>query len=224
MENSMKTFKSLTLFLLVSLTCNAFGMEQDWPAAEEETESNVSSLRELCAKRATQLIQEDPAFCEKEGQPELTKDAEELVASELMKDHPIIRLILSRLIKTSTDQSGNETGNVRPSPNEFVGLDDGAAELYNSHTNAHIRTFIGHTGPVNSSDFSPDGSQVLTASDDNTAKLWNKNTGACIRTFSDHTDAVWSAKFSPDGLKILTISQDTIKLWNAQTSTCIYTF
>jgi WD40 repeat protein len=34
-------------------------------------------------------------------------------------------------------------------------------------------TLKGHTGPVTSASFSPDGSRIVTASWDNTAKVWD---------------------------------------------------
>ena len=227
----MKTIKSLALFLLVSLTCNAFGMEQDWLAAEEETESNVSSLRKLCAKRAAQLIQEDPAFCEKEGQPKLTKEAKKLVVLEFMKDHPIIPLILQKLkiappkISSPNTNPAISAGFSSNGSQTLAISWDNTAKLWDIQTRACIRTFSGHTDRVESAVFSPDGSQILTASHDNTAKLWDVQTGDCIHTFSGHTDRVLSAVFSPDGLQILTASRDcTAKLWDAQTGAYIRTF
>jgi len=99
------------------------------------------------------------------------------------------------------------------------------AYLWNALTGDVIRTFTGHTWPVSSVAFSPDGTKVLTGSLDNTAKLWNVSTGAEIRTFSGHTDVVFSLAFSPDGTKVLTGSYDmTAKLWNASTGAEIRTF
>ncbi len=71
-----------------------------------------------------------------------------------------------------------------------------------------------HNASVDSATFSPDGTQVLTASADNTAKLWNLANGSLVRTFT-HNNQVTSAIFSPDGRQVLTASWDgTAKLWN----------
>ena len=81
-----------------------------------------------------------------------------------------------------------------------------------------MRTFSGHTGPVRSVAFSPDGKYVVTGSWDTTAKLWDTATGAMLRTFSGHTQQVISASFSPDGKYVLTRSYDcTARLWDAAT-------
>ena len=39
--------------------------------------------------------------------------------------------------------------------------------------------FTGHSAPVNSVCFSPDGTRIVSGSDDNTVRIWNAVTGAC---------------------------------------------
>ena len=72
----------------------------------------------------------------------------------------------------------------------------------------------GHTALLNSVNFSPDGSKVLTTSFDNTAKIWNTESGALLHILDNHTDNVRFANFSPDGLRIIAASSDnTGKTW-----------
>ena len=52
---------------------------------------------------------------------------------------------------------------------------------------------------VISAAYSPDGTQIVTASDDETARIWDAATGQEVRHLSGHTDAVSSAAYSPDG-------------------------
>ena len=81
-----------------------------------------------------------------------------------------------------------------------------------------MRTLSGHTAPVSSAAYSPDGKQIVTASWDQTARIWDAATGQEVRTLSGHTDAVNSAAYSPDGQPIVTASDDgTARIWDAAT-------
>ena len=78
-----------------------------------------------------------------------------------------------------------------------------------------IRTFKGHSGPVTSVAFSPDGRTALSGSYDETVKLWDVATGKEIRPFTAHKGRVHSIAFSPDGRTVLSGSTDkTLKLWD----------
>jgi mono/diheme cytochrome c family protein len=78
-----------------------------------------------------------------------------------------------------------------------------------------FRPFAGHSGPVVSLAFSPDGRRALSGSDDNTLRLWDVSTGREIRTLEGHTGAVLAVVFSPDGRSALSGSYDrTVRLWD----------
>jgi len=64
-------------------------------------------------------------------------------------------------------------------------------------------------------EFSPDGSQLLTASRNARASLWEVSSGKLISQFQ-HDHWVLNAEFSPDGREILTASFDrSARIWNA---------
>ena len=67
----------------------------------------------------------------------------------------------------------------------------------------------GHTAPVESVAFSPDGSRIVSGGDDETLRLWNADTGQPIgEPLTGHTAAVLSVAFSPDGKRIASGGDD----------------
>jgi WD40 repeat protein len=81
-----------------------------------------------------------------------------------------------------------------------------------------VRVIVGHSAPVKSLVFSPDGRRLLTTSADMTAKVWDVDTGNWLITLSGHTDIVTKGIFSPDGAWFVTAGYDrTIRLWDSQT-------
>ncbi|MEG3919575.1 CHAT domain-containing protein [Microcoleus sp. T3_A4] len=68
---------------------------------------------------------------------------------------------------------------------------------------------------VNSATFSPDSSQILTASEDKIARLWDTKGNLLAEFPLGHEKAVKSIVFSPDGRQFLTASNDeTARLWD----------
>ena len=77
---------------------------------------------------------------------------------------------------------------------------------------------IGHSGPVMTLAYSPDGSLLATGSWDTKVKIWDTRSGFLIRTLSGHTGLVQSLAFLPDGQSLVTGSyDDTVKMWNVVT-------
>ena len=82
----------------------------------------------------------------------------------------------------------------------------------------------GSAGRVTSAAFSPDSTQVVTASNDNTAQLWAARTGDLLVTLRGHEGEISSVAFSPDGTRVLTASSDkTARLWDAHTGALLVT-
>ena len=67
----------------------------------------------------------------------------------------------------------------------------------------------GHTGWVNSVDFSPDSKRIVSGGDEKSIFVWNAETGVKIDIeFEGHSDGVTSVCFSTDGKKIASGSYD----------------
>src|SRR5262249_4467580 len=69
-------------------------------------------------------------------------------------------------------------------------------------------TLQGQKEGVTSVCFSPDGTQLVTASVDETAKVWDARVGTSLREFQGHTGRVSSVSFSPDGTRLVYGSED----------------
>jgi WD40 repeat protein/uncharacterized caspase-like protein len=78
-----------------------------------------------------------------------------------------------------------------------------------------LKTLTGHTEPVYSISFAPDGKTIASGSVDATIKLWNVKDGSLITTLKGHTQTVNNVAFSPNGQTIASASADkTIKIWS----------
>lgn len=80
------------------------------------------------------------------------------------------------------------------------------------------QTFLGHTAPVSSVAFSPDGQRIVTRSEDQTAKVWDAAKGQEVLTLKGHTAPVTSVAFSPDGNRVFSWdAQNNMLAWSTTT-------
>ncbi|KAK3825878.1 MAG: WD40 repeat-containing protein SMU1 [Benniella sp.] len=103
------------------------------------------------------------------------------------------------------------------------GAQDGKIKVWKIQTGQCLRRYSpAHQGGVTSVCFSPDGTQVLSASFDLTIRLHGLKSGKMLREFRGHTSFVNHASFSLDGTQILSSSSDgTIKIWDYKTANCL---
>jgi len=79
--------------------------------------------------------------------------------------------------------------------------------------NACLQT-LERRGSVYSVTFSPDGTQIASASDGRTVQLWEAASGRYIQELKGHSNSVYSVAFSPnDGAQVASASSDqTVQL------------
>jgi len=114
--------------------------------------------------------------------------------------------------------------------------DDRTIRLWNVGNGKLVKTLKGHTVPVTSLAFSPDGRFIVSAAghtrisslfdkEQSDIYLWDAATGNKIKSFDGHDGPVFSVAFSPDGRFVISGGNDnTIKLWEIASGKEIRTF
>jgi len=96
---------------------------------------------------------------------------------------------------------------------------DGAAYLWDVATGQRKLLLVGSpgaVGAVNAAAFSPDGTEIATASANRLGTIYYRRDGRLIASLAGHRDAVTSIEFDPSGRTIVTGSSDgTARLWAA---------
>lgn len=101
------------------------------------------------------------------------------------------------------------------SDNKIVsGSDDNTLKVWSAITGKCLRTLVGHTGGVWSSQMS--GNSIISGSTDRTLKVWDAETGVCRHTLYGHTSTVRCMHLH--GNKVVSGSRDaTLRVWNIET-------
>ncbi|KAL1130601.1 hypothetical protein AAG570_011847 [Ranatra chinensis] len=99
------------------------------------------------------------------------------------------------------------------------GSDDNTLKVWSATTGKCLRTLVGHTGGVWSSQMS--GSTIISGSTDRTLKVWNAETGQCIHTLYGHTSTVRCMHLH--GKKVVSGSRDaTLRVWDVESGECLH--
>ncbi|MFD3417662.1 nSTAND1 domain-containing NTPase [Streptomyces decoyicus] len=105
--------------------------------------------------------------------------------------------------------------------------DDAAASLYTAAAIPLRHRLTGHTGPVRSVAFSPDGKSLATSGADRITRLWDVATGKTRATLHGPAETVTSVAFSPDGKTLATSSygilDKIVRLWDVKTGKALST-
>jgi WD40 repeat protein len=84
------------------------------------------------------------------------------------------------------------------------------------------KSFVGHTGPVNCIDMSPNKKMLASGSDDKSIIIWDMATATVLKKLTGHAWKVTSVQFSADGKYLVsTCNTGEIKLWNLETGKCM---
>jgi WD40 repeat protein/serine/threonine protein kinase len=99
---------------------------------------------------------------------------------------------------------------------------DCGVRQWDVHSGKEVRSFKGHTAPVQTIAFSPDGRRALFAGlhptlFDSTARLWDLESGKDLALLKGHAHWILSLAYSPTGNQAASASRDrTVRLWDLQ--------
>lgn len=99
------------------------------------------------------------------------------------------------------------------------GSDDNTLKVWSAVTGRCLRTLVGHTGGVWSSQMS--GNIIISGSTDRTLKVWDMETGECVHTLLGHTSTVRCMHLH--GKKVVSGSRDaTLRVWDIERGNCLH--
>ncbi|WNG25631.1 hypothetical protein F0U62_17610 [Cystobacter fuscus] len=124
------------------------------------------------------------------------------------------------------DLETNTSPSATPSPDGslIVIATNNTAAIWRIEDKKQLAVLPDHKALVNSAVFSPDGTQILTASDDGSARLWRADGTGTPLVIQHSRQALTSAIFSPDGTHVLTVSSSTARLWRANGEATSFVF
>lgn len=105
----------------------------------------------------------------------------------------------------------NYSSSAKPFP---PGRFDFTASVWDPTTGRKRLSLTGHSGPIGSAVFSPDGRRIATASWDSTIRIWDATDGTQLWRLQGHRGAVLSVAIAPDGKRIASGGADhTARVW-----------
>ncbi|XP_064646268.1 transcription initiation factor TFIID subunit 5-like [Lineus longissimus] len=93
--------------------------------------------------------------------------------------------------------------------------DDVLERMMDDRSATESKLLVGHSGPVYTTNFSPDKNYLLSCSEDSSIRLWSMLTWSNLVVFKGHNFPVWDVKFSPHNHYFASCGHDrTARIWS----------
>ena len=193
------------------------------------------SLTEVLSQ---QLVVPPPPLRQK--RPDLSPAIEQVVLRALEKDYRNrfgsvreFAQALEKAVELASSSSGQLAAPVSTPPSAFkqtpasllekagLPVPQSRAPIANEQTpiGTTLCTYRGHSAPVRSLAWNPDGQRIISVSGEKTIHIWDGRTGDNIRIYQDIADAVLFVGWSADGRYVATAGSDMqVRIWDFTTN------
>ncbi len=126
---------------------------------------------------------------------------------------------------TSTTSTSNGASSSFQSPRIVSGSGDRTVQTWDAFNGENSYIYSGHTGPVYTVGWSPQGRYLASGSFDKTVQIWDATNGTQVYVYRGHRSWVWALAWSPDGRRIASGGLDnTVQVWDALTGNNALTY
>jgi WD40 repeat protein/serine/threonine protein kinase/tetratricopeptide (TPR) repeat protein len=109
-------------------------------------------------------------------------------------------------------------GRVKPYRELRAADQDQTVKVFDAASGNETLTLRGHTNPVGSVAWSPDGTRLASGGQDAMVRVWDAASCKETRALRGHAEAVEAVAWSPDGTRLASAGHDgTVKVWDAAT-------